>query len=283
MVYLANVGQGYETRIGERGASLSGGQKQRIVIARSIISNPRVLLLDEATSALDPSAEKIVQQALNNVAKGRTMIVIAHRLSTIREADNIIVMSKGQTIEQGSHSQLVELNGAYARLVKAQDLGHQSISANGEIDDKDVAEEDLDIAPTNASVAHNSSTAVEKETEYGLLYGLYLIFKEQRSMWVQLAIVLVCCVAAGMSLEIPSTLADLLIRSTRQEQRILPWQFCSLVLWRLSKLQMLRGEIFLPSCSSWWQLVTSSRLLYSAGLPTSWLKYVLVICLVNHD
>ncbi|KFA47530.1 hypothetical protein S40293_02105 [Stachybotrys chartarum IBT 40293] len=195
--FIEALPQGYETRIGERGASLSGGQKQRIVIARSIISNPRVLLLDEATSALDPNAEKIVQRALNNVAKGRTMIVIAHRLSTIREADNIIVMSKGQTIEQGSHSQLVELNGAYARLVKAQDLGHHSISANGEMDDKDVAEEDLDIAPTNASVAHNSPIAVEKETEHGLLYGLYLIFKEQRSMWVQLAIVLVGCVAAG--------------------------------------------------------------------------------------
>jgi ATP-binding cassette subfamily B (MDR/TAP) protein 1 len=95
--------------------NLSGGQKQRLAIARSIVSEPKVLLLDEATSALDPKAEKIVQQALDRVSKDRTTIVIAHKLSTIRTADNIVVMSDGAVVEQGTHQDLLELNMAYGK------------------------------------------------------------------------------------------------------------------------------------------------------------------------
>jgi ATP-binding cassette subfamily B (MDR/TAP) protein 1 len=95
--------------------NLSGGQKQRLAIARSIVSEPTVLLLDEATSALDPKAEKIVQQALDRVSKNRTTIVIAHKLSTIRTANNIAVMADGSVIEQGSHEELLRLNGAYGQ------------------------------------------------------------------------------------------------------------------------------------------------------------------------
>jgi ATP-binding cassette subfamily B (MDR/TAP) protein 1 len=95
--------------------NLSGGQKQRLAIARSIVSEPRVLLLDEATSALDPKAEKIVQQALDRVSKDRTTIVVAHKLSTIRTADNIVVMSDGAVVEQGTHQDLLELNMAYGK------------------------------------------------------------------------------------------------------------------------------------------------------------------------
>ncbi|KAM5346969.1 hypothetical protein ACJ41O_009974 [Fusarium nematophilum] len=120
--FIMALPQGYDTRIGERGGLLSGGQKQRIAIARSIISGPKILLLDEATSALDPHSEIIVQQALDSASKNRTTIVIAHKLATIRNADNIVVMSKGRIMEQGRHSELVQSNGVYAKLVKAQDL-----------------------------------------------------------------------------------------------------------------------------------------------------------------
>jgi ATP-binding cassette subfamily B (MDR/TAP) protein 1 len=102
--------------------NLSGGQKQRIAIARSIVSEPTVLLLDEATSALDPKAEKIVQQALDRVSKDRTTIVIAHKLSTIRTADNIAVMADGAVVEQGSHDELLKLDGAYGMYLKGPEL-----------------------------------------------------------------------------------------------------------------------------------------------------------------
>ncbi|KAJ6442420.1 lipid A export ATP-binding/permease protein msbA [Purpureocillium lavendulum] len=205
--FIEDLPKGYETYIGERGASLSGGQKQRIVIARSIISNPKVLLLDEATSALDPNAEKIVQAALNNVAKGRTMVVIAHRLSTIRDADNIVVMSKGETVESGTHAELIALGGAYARLVKAQDLGKGGGGGTAAEDADEESEEergkqpvDLDVALTRASTTGTIPGLEPKEGEkYGLFYGLFLILKEQRSLWWPMAVTVLCCAVGGGS------------------------------------------------------------------------------------
>jgi ATP-binding cassette, subfamily B (MDR/TAP), member 1 len=120
--FITHLPNGYDTEIGQRGGLLSGGQKQRIAIARSLVSNPKVLLLDEATSALDPYAESIVQQALDRASAGRTTIVIAHKLATIRNADNIVVMSKGAIVEQGTHESLIATNGTYSRLVAAQRL-----------------------------------------------------------------------------------------------------------------------------------------------------------------
>lgn len=201
--FIEDLPQSYDTIIGERGASLSGGQKQRIVIARSIISNPKVLLLDEATSALDPKAEKIVQQALNNVAKGRTMIIIAHRLSTIRGADNIVVMSKGETIENGTHDELIAHNGAYASLVRAQDLGHGSIEANYGEEKEHGEVQDLDNHIANVSTAASAVSGIvpaDDDEGYSLATGLWYVLKEQPGLWVPLAVTFICGAAGGTSI-----------------------------------------------------------------------------------
>jgi ATP-binding cassette, subfamily B, bacterial MsbA len=118
--FISEFPAGYLTNIGDRGSKLSGGQKQRLSIARAVLRNPEILILDEATSALDTESEKLVQEALSNLMKNRTSIVIAHRLSTIVNADEIIVMSKGEIIERGNHAQLVALNGSYRKLCDMQ-------------------------------------------------------------------------------------------------------------------------------------------------------------------
>jgi subfamily B ATP-binding cassette protein MsbA len=109
-----------DTEIGERGILLSGGQKQRVAIARAFVKNAPVVILDEATSALDNKSEKIVQEAVDNLMKNRTVIVIAHRLSTVRHADNIIVINDGQIAEHGPHEELLKLKGAYYALYASQ-------------------------------------------------------------------------------------------------------------------------------------------------------------------
>ncbi|MDE6360690.1 MAG: ABC transporter ATP-binding protein/permease [Muribaculaceae bacterium] len=120
--FIMATEDGYDTNIGDRGCRLSGGQRQRVSIARAILKNPPVLILDEATSALDSESEKLVQQALERLMKGRTTLVIAHRLSTIRNADLICVMHEGRIVERGTHEELLSLGGYYSHLVEMQNL-----------------------------------------------------------------------------------------------------------------------------------------------------------------
>ena len=118
--FVKDLPKGIDTNIGDSGNKLSGGQKQRLSIARAVLKNPPIMILDEATSALDTESEKLVQVALENMMQNRTSIVIAHRLSTIQKADTIVVMQKGKIVEQGSHEELIALNGTYNKLVSMQ-------------------------------------------------------------------------------------------------------------------------------------------------------------------
>jgi ATP-binding cassette subfamily B protein len=114
--FIAQLPQGYEARVGERGLKLSGGEKQRVAIARALLKNPPILIFDEATSALDSQTEKAIQGSLENAARGRTTLVIAHRLSTIMDADEILVMDAGRIVERGKHAELLASEGAYAHM-----------------------------------------------------------------------------------------------------------------------------------------------------------------------
>lgn len=120
--FIMETSEGYQTNIGDRGAKLSGGQRQRLSIARAILKNPDILILDEATSALDTESEKLVQEALDKLLSGRTSVIIAHRLSTIKNADKIIVIDQGRIVEEGTHTELIDKGGLYAKLVALQQV-----------------------------------------------------------------------------------------------------------------------------------------------------------------
>jgi ABC-type transport system involved in Fe-S cluster assembly fused permease/ATPase subunit len=114
--FIVTLPAGYETMVGERGLKLSGGEKQRVAIARALLKNPRILIFDEATSALDSRAEKAIQAELERISEGRTTLVIAHRLSTVMDANQILVLSHGRIAERGTHQQLLDAQGEYARM-----------------------------------------------------------------------------------------------------------------------------------------------------------------------
>ena len=118
--FILRLPDGYDSLVGERGQSLSGGERQRISIARALLIDPRILILDEATSSVDTETEREIQLALDNLIRGRTTIAIAHRLSTLGRANRLVVMERGQIVEVGPHQELLDRNGLYARLYRAQ-------------------------------------------------------------------------------------------------------------------------------------------------------------------
>lgn len=124
--FISNFTDGYDTKVGERGVKLSGGERQRVAIARAILKNAPILILDEATSALDSESEVLIQEALENLMKEKTVIVIAHRLSTIKKMDRIIAIKDGNIIEEGTHKELMDMEGLYKNLYKIQSEGFVS-------------------------------------------------------------------------------------------------------------------------------------------------------------
>lgn len=123
--FILQLAKGYDTVLDERGSSLSGGQRQRIAIARALVTNPRILILDEATSALDYESERVIQQNMSSIAKGRTVVIIAHRLSTVRRADRILTLENGRLVEDGAHDELIKTGGRYASLYRLQGGLHE--------------------------------------------------------------------------------------------------------------------------------------------------------------
>ncbi|MGA7932451.1 MAG: ATP-binding cassette domain-containing protein, partial [Kovacikia sp.] len=118
--FIVEFPQGYQTWVGERGVNLSGGQRQRLAIARAVLLNPRILILDEATSALDSESEALVQEALERLMQNRTVFIIAHRLATVRRSDRILVLEQGRLVEDGTHAELLDKGGRYARFYAQQ-------------------------------------------------------------------------------------------------------------------------------------------------------------------
>ncbi len=148
--FILQLPKGYDTVVGERGVKLSGGQRQRIAIARAILKDPRILLLDEATSSLDSESEGLVQEALERLMKGRTNIVIAHRLSTVHNANRIAVLDEGKLIELGTHAELIQLDGLYARLYRMQ-FRENGQAGTGDLSTGQLAEEVVSTAPKRRS------------------------------------------------------------------------------------------------------------------------------------
>lgn len=206
--FIVDLAHGYDTSIGQRGGLLSGGQKQRIAIARSIVSDPRILLLDEATSALDPHAEGIVQQALDRASKNRTTITIAHKLATIRSADNIVVMSQGCILEQGSHEHLATQGGLYEKLVRAQDLAPSNEVSRPAVEDEPSDSEtavpvSLTKTPTREVATMHELQNREDFGNYkplGLVYTLVKLVGLTPELTLWYSITLLTCIAGGESL-----------------------------------------------------------------------------------
>ncbi|RMD44957.1 hypothetical protein DV735_g9, partial [Chaetothyriales sp. CBS 134920] len=207
--FIVDLPHGYHTQVGERASMLSGGQKQRIAIARSIISDPKILLLDEATSALDPRAEKVVQDALNRVSANKTTLIIAHKLATVRKADNIVVMSHGKVVEEGTHNELLERDGQYAALVRAQDLGSKHAEPSFIKEQEDVGLERSATLQREKSeplsLGHDDDGDEEEQKlargtlNLSLVRCIWTVLSEQRDLYGWFSLIFFGCLIGGGS------------------------------------------------------------------------------------
>ncbi|KAF3039889.1 hypothetical protein E8E12_003956 [Didymella heteroderae] len=229
--FICLLPEGYHTPMGDRGLHFSGGQRQRIAIARAIVRQPKILIFDEATSALDVTSERIVQAALDRVAKSRTTIIIAHRLATISDADCIIVMKKGRVIQQGTHDDLVKVkDGAYWSLVRSQQLAASSTKSKdrnryggdlehksrrqGSVVEKESYETLVESETTVAEAAESVSSAIQTAPHTPNPWKSFrLLVSEQRRNWGRYLVMIIAAMAAAASSPLQAYLFGRLISS----------------------------------------------------------------------
>nr|XP_049698231.1 ATP-dependent translocase ABCB1 isoform X1 [Helicoverpa armigera]XP_049698232.1 ATP-dependent translocase ABCB1 isoform X2 [Helicoverpa armigera] len=197
--FIMRLPKGYDTLVGERGASLSGGQKQRIAIARALVRNPKILLLDEATSALDTSSEARVQKALDKAQKGRTTLVVAHRLSTIRNVDVIYVFKSGVVVERGNHDELMSQKGHYYDMVMLQNLGAEDTNDKSRlmretsvtsVEDEEDEEEFLDFKTGDT----------EEDVDNVPDISFWRVLRLNKPEWKSVSLASICSLMSGFSM-----------------------------------------------------------------------------------
>ncbi|KAK6957559.1 hypothetical protein Daesc_000346 [Daldinia eschscholtzii] len=218
--FIMALPYGYQTMVGPRGSKLSGGQRQRISIARALVAEPKILILDESTSALDAETEISVQAALNDPTADRTTIIIAHRLLTVRQADNIVVLSAGVNVEEGTHQDLMDLQGHYFTLVKAQEEMDEEDNENTRKYSNEEggkgALADIEVNPTGSDVDEKGTSAMDGATEHyhhslsplrsvvqdntpsdSLISMVRFVLQLNKEEWAYILIGLLCSVIAG--------------------------------------------------------------------------------------
>ncbi|XP_037037810.1 multidrug resistance protein homolog 65-like isoform X2 [Bradysia coprophila] len=193
--FIVKLQDGYQTLVGERGCQLSGGQRQRIAISRALIQNPTILLLDESTSALDTDTERLVQDALDKASKGRTTIVVSHRLSAIRNADRILFIEKGKIVEDGTHDELIKLQGSYYNMMRSNNMDSDSI---GKLVQEQTFAESQPIQDNQTAVTIEVLKKEPERVNYGAVFLRILLIA--RPEWFSLFLAFICALIIGASI-----------------------------------------------------------------------------------